>query len=202
MQVIVIHGGDAFDTYEQYLDFLRGWQIAAEDIHTKRSDWKEGLGLALGPGYEVIAPKMPNKLNAKYLEWTIWFEKYIPHLDPEVILVGHSMGGIFLVKYLAEHEFPKTIHGLFLVAAPYDSEGSEPLGDFVLPADISRCARQTQKIFLYHSTDDPVVPVANAQRYQAQFPGAIYRTLHDRGHINQEQFPELVADIRSLFPLS
>jgi len=67
-QVIVIHGGDTFATYEEYLEFLKSWEIDFDEIRQKYTDWKDGLQEALGEGYEVIAPKMPNKINAKYLE--------------------------------------------------------------------------------------------------------------------------------------
>lgn len=198
-QIIVIHGGDTFNTYEEYITFLKGWRIDFDDIRSKRTDWKDGLQAALGDGFEVIAPKMPNKLNAKYLEWKIWLEKFIPHLEPEVVLVGHSMGGIFLAKYLAENDFPKTIKGLFLVAAPYDEKDTdESLADFNFSGDLKKVGEQAQSIFLYQSADDPVVPFADFAKYQAALPHAVARQLEGRGHINQETFPELVADIKSL----
>ncbi len=63
---------------------------------------------------------MPNKTNAQFEEWKIWFEKFIPFLNDGVILVGHSLGGVFLAKYLSENKFPKKIGGVFLVSAVYE----------------------------------------------------------------------------------
>ena len=101
-QVVVIHGGDTFKTYEQYLRFLKRFDIDFERYRSGKNDWKTNLREALGEEYEVIAPVMPNKNNAKYPEWQIWFEKFIPFLNGEIILVGHSLGGTFIAKYLSE----------------------------------------------------------------------------------------------------
>lgn len=196
-QVLVVHGGDTFDTYEEYLNFLRNFPIDLESSASKR--WKSSLGEKLGSAFEVIQPAMPNKSNAKYLEWKIWLEKFLPLLASEIILVGHSLGGTFLAKYLAENNFPKKVLGTFLIAAPFDDKDShESLTDFVLPADLSPLNAQGGRIMLYHSEDDQVVPFVDLAKYQKALPQARVRTLKDRGHFNQEEFPELVADIRSL----
>src|SRR3989344_3659970 len=102
-QIVVIHGGDTFDTYEQYLSFLKNYKIDFERFRENKKDWKATLAEKLGENYEVISHSMPNKRNAKYIEWKIWFEKFIPFLNPEVILVGHSLGGAFLAKYFSEN---------------------------------------------------------------------------------------------------
>ena len=151
----------------------------------------------MGEEYEVIAPKMPNKLNAKYLEWKIWFEKFIPHFELEVILVGHSLGGTFLVKYLSENKLPKKIRGVFLVAACYNTQDSDySMADFILPKNLEGIYLQAGKIFIYHSKDDEVVPFADFEKYKKELPKAVAREFTDRGHFNQEEFPELFEDIR------
>ena len=65
------------------------------------------LDKVLGGGYEVLIPQMPNSQNARYSEWKILFEKIISILDDEIILIGHSLGGIFLVKYFSENDYAK-----------------------------------------------------------------------------------------------
>jgi hypothetical protein len=82
-QVVVIHGGDTFDSYEDYLTFLNAFEVDKESLFLK--DWKSTLQSELGENYEVLCLQMPNMFNAKYLEWKIWFEKYIPlqYLDTE-----------------------------------------------------------------------------------------------------------------------
>jgi predicted alpha/beta hydrolase family esterase len=196
-QVVVIHGGDTFSKYEDYLAFLKKKEISLEKIRHK--DWKAFLGRDLGDDFDVLLPVMPNKANSKYLEWKIWFEKIIPLLNNEIILIGHSMGGIFLSKYLSENKIDKTVIATFLVAAPYDKADAEyELGDFSLPKNISQMEKQGGKIVIYQSKDDPVVPFVDAEKYKKELPSARLVMMDGRQHFSQPTFPELVSDIKNL----
>lgn len=198
-QVVVIHGGDVFETYEEYLEDLRNKELDFERLREGKKDWKGTLREALGEKYEVIQPSMPNKQNARYEEWRIWFEKFIPYLQDELVLVGHSMGGIFLVKYLTENEFPKKVLATFLVAAPFDDKDiQEPIGDFKLPEKTDGFKKKVGKVFLYHSEDDPVVPFVDLEKYKKELPDATVRIFKNRGHFTQEELQEIVEDIKSL----
>ncbi|MDE1975297.1 MAG: alpha/beta hydrolase [Patescibacteria group bacterium] len=197
-QVIVIHGGDNFETYEEYIQFLKDFPVDLDRLRTK--GWKDTLQDRLGNDFEVLQPEMPNSFNARYSEWKIWFDKHVPLLEPEVVLVGHSLGGIFLAKYLAENDFQKKIAGTFLVAAPFDDKNADySLMDFVLPNSLSKFGKQGGKIFLYHSKDDDGVPFVDLDKYKKAIPSAKTIIFTDRGHFRQPEFPELVADIKALF---
>lgn len=194
-QIVVIHGGDTFKTYEDYLKYLLQSEITLERLF--RKDWKSTLHDALAD-FEIISPEMPNKRNAKYLEWKIWFEKILPLLGDEVVFIGHSLGGIFLAKYLSEHAVSKSIRATHLVAAPFDNVNpAESLEDFRLPDDLRKFAEQGGDIFLYHSKDDKVVPFENLEKYRAQLPAARVVEFEDREHFNQKEFPEIIRNIRA-----
>lgn len=196
-QVIIIGGGDAFDTYEEYLKFLTDFEIDGDYLRKKR--WKKTFQQEMGDGYEVLIPEMPNKFNAKYLEWKIWFGKLAEFFDDNIILVGHSMGGIFLAKYLSENVFPKHIQATFLLAAPFDETDADyKLADFDLPEDLSLFEKQGGGIHIYHSTDDPVVPFTDMAKYQAKLPFAIYKVFDNYAHFNKEKFPELIEAIKKI----
>lgn len=66
-QIILIHGGDTFDTYDEYLEFLKCFKIDSLDF-MKGKSWKGSLQAGLGDDFEVLLPRMPNGMNAKYLE--------------------------------------------------------------------------------------------------------------------------------------
>jgi len=192
-QVVVIHGGDSFRTREEYLRFLRDFPLTMESVRPKR-DWKSFLPEVLGEGYDVLAPMMPNKTNAQYEDWKLWFEKMFPFLQDGVILIGHSLGGMFLAKYLGEHVFPRRIGALLLVAAPH-SDNTEGVGDFLPTTALDGVARQAGNIFLFHSTDDDVVPYSELAAYEKQLPSAHAMSFSDRGQFNQSEFPELIRCI-------
>ncbi|MDD5083689.1 MAG: alpha/beta hydrolase [Candidatus Moranbacteria bacterium] len=193
-QIWLIHGGEAFDTYEDYLENLKSTEVTLDFLLSR--GWKSTIQSSIGEGYRVIAPRMPSGGNAKYVEWKIWFEKLIPFMTTETVLVGHSLGGIFLAKYLSEEMMPVKVRATFLIAAPFDTEGmEESLGDFSLPEDMSRLPQQGGEVVLYQSKDDPVVPFAQVEKYRAKLPSAKARIFTDKQHFNQETFPELAEDI-------
>lgn len=195
-QVIVIHGGNAFPSYDAYFSHLKNYKIESLE-YFKRKGWKPSLEEELGEGYEVILPKMPCKENSKYSEWKIWFGKMIPFLEDGMILIGHSLGGLFLAKYLSEEIVPKKISSTILIAAPFE-RGAREHEDFILPDSLALFAQQGGGISLYHSKDDPVVPFSELAKYTAALPQAKANIFEDRKHFNQDSFSELIADIRSL----
>lgn len=195
-QILVIHGGNAFDKYEDYISYLKGKELSLEKLGFR--GWSRSLDERLGNAYQVLTPQMPNGQNARYAEWRIWFDKLINLVEDGVVLVGHSLGAIFLSKYLSENVCPKKVAATFLVAAPYNTENQHPLVDFNITTDLSRFAEQGGKVFLYHSKDDQVVPYSNMLSYSDVLPNAILRTFEDRQHFNQAEFPELVEDIRNI----
>ena len=113
------------------------------------------------------------------------------------VLVGHSFGASTLLRFVAQAEPQLVFRGLFLVATPF--WGKEDFPDFALTAEHLRRLRSISPLFFYQSSDDPVVGLTHFQKYQESLPHAIFRRLDGRGHeFDQETFPELVADIRSV----
>ncbi len=202
-QVLAIHGGEVFPSYEKYLEYLVNYEIDFEKLKEKEKGWKRHLQEDLGDDFEVIQPQMPSPRNAKYKEWKIWLEKYLSILRDNIILVGHSLGGIFWAKYLSENKFPVKISQLHLVAAPFDdnfdtSSKTEyyELCDFNFEAEkLYNIEKQIGKIFLYHSKDDFVVPFADLEKYANALPSAQKTIFSDRGHFLIENFPEIVENI-------
>lgn len=189
-QIWIINGGEVANSYEEYLASLKAQERTLDDLRGK--GWKYTLGSALGPSFEVFNPRMPTPQNAKYNEWKIYFETLIPLMTPGVIIIGHSLGGTFLAKYLAEESFPQTIAKTILVAPAYQTP-QDPYGDFNLLGGLDRFAEQGGKIVIFQSEEDYIVPYAHALHYQKALPQAQLITLHGKGHFLDETFPELVT---------
>lgn len=197
-QVVYIHGGMTFPTYEAYVEYLRTKSLSLDRLRASR-DWKDNLQDTLGPAFDIFAPRMPNGSNAVYVEWELWFSRILPLFAPGVILIGHSLGGVFLARYLAEHDAPIKIKALLLAAALYrDDVPEESLGEFVPPADLSRLTGQAGSIYVYHSTDDPVVPYEHGRAHAEALPEATFRTCEGLGHFNTPSFPILEDDVRAI----
>lgn len=192
-QIVVINGGTTFPSYEEYLTNLKNSPINYERLLASQ-DWKQTLKSHF-PDDDVLLTSLPNKQNAKYLEWKIVFEKILPLLYGDYILIGHSLGGIFLAKYLHENQLPIVAEKVILVAPPYDDESDESLGDFKLTT-ATGIEQSAKEVHFFFSEDDPIVRIAERSKYISDVPSATFHTLQDRGHFWQEQFPELVEVIK------
>lgn len=196
-QVIVIHGGTTFSNYDDYLHYLCTKPITIERLK-RRSSWKERLQIDLGDEYEVLLPSMPNATNARYSEWKLWFENLTSVITDDCILMGHSMGGIFLAKYLSENEFPPKIKATVLIAAPHSDESQEGLGDFKLDNVSEQFASQAGNVTLFFGEDDPVISAVEIEKYRRDLPSADLRIVPAPDHFVRPLFPELLEVIRSI----
>jgi len=197
-QILIIHGGSTYPSYEEYLTNLKNKDVKLERIKATR-DWKDTFQEKIGNEYDVFVPNMPNKTNAQYNEWKIWFEKIIDKLNDNLILVGHSLGGSFLVRYLSENDLSRKIKALFLISTPHDDQNlSEPLVEFNVQLSLERLVKQCPKIYLINSKDDPVVPESELEKYKKELPNAEVIMLENRGHFWQEELPELVGLIKKI----
>jgi len=196
-QIITIHGGETFGSYDAYILWLKSYKLDFEFMEMK--SWKDSLKENLGDEYDILSMRMPNSFNAKYLEWKIWFEKFVPYIQDNSIFIGNSLGGIFLSKYFSENDYPKGVKGIFMLAAPYGPVSpTDDMADFVLQSDLSKLASYGEKVHLYHSKDDPVVPFSHLAKYEKELPNAKVRSFEDKGHFHVLGLPELIEDIKLL----
>ncbi|MCA9351511.1 alpha/beta hydrolase [Patescibacteria group bacterium] len=199
-QILHIHGGSAFNSYDNYIRNLKKWNISIDDESQSKHWSRNYYSFLFEDSFQCIVPTMPSKHNAKYLEWKIWFEKYLSVLHNDVILVGHSLGGTFLAKYLSEESFPVSIKQLHLVAPVYDYEDDEEeLADFRLADFPGKLLDiHISEIHIYTSKDDDIVPYTESEKYHKQIPGSSLHIFEDRGHFLGEEFSELFENIKKV----
>jgi predicted alpha/beta hydrolase family esterase len=193
-QLVIIHGGDFFDTRAEYVaDMAANKPDKDRFLFDNSKGWKDTLASDLSAkGWEVFMPTMPNKYDAKYAEWKLWFENMLPFLQDGVALVGHSLGGIFLARYLNENQIGLRVSALFLVAAPYFVKGTKTANKAgFMVGDLSRLGAQAEKIFVIHSKDDPIVPFAHAERYCHALPHSVFMPFEGRHHFIGGKFTEI-----------
>jgi len=196
-QIFYIHGGMTFKNRKDYLYFLKTREISIE----KKIRWAEScLDKELGKKFEIIRPRMPQSDDARYEDWKIHFERHIPYLRNNVILIGGSLGGIFLAKYLSENKFPKKILSTYLVCPPFDDTviGEDLVGGFKLKNNLSLLEKNSKNLYLMFSKDDDVVPVSHAKKYKKKLKNAkfiIYKSKN--GHFKISKFPEIVKMIKN-----
>jgi len=197
-QVIIIHGGSCWKTHAEYLADLRATKFAVGFF--PRAGWHKNLQKDLGPGFKVLLPDMPNWQNSRYEEWKIWFEKALAVSGADPVVVGHSLGGIFLIKYFSETPGHPKVRAIMLVGTPYKTASQNPdFGNFALKREPRRLGKLGPDVRFYHSQDDPIVDFADLEKYQKVLPGAAVKKYANRGHFIQNHFPDLAKDIRFFF---
>jgi len=193
-QIIHIHGGDSFDTDEEFFASLRTREYNPYEPEVQK--WKNWIKESVAETHDFIAPQMPNALNARYEAWVIWFEKLVPYLRDEVTLIGYSLGGGFLLRYLTENKLPVMVKQLHLVAPCVDEKDCPDVGGFKIDLTTwSGFKNDIGSIHLYHSSDDPLVPIHHSERFVSVCPQTQLHTFTDRNHFFQPEFPELLAEI-------
>ncbi len=196
LQIFYIHGGMTFKNKKDYLYWLKHREVSLE----KRAKWSEEyLDRKLGKDFQIIRPRMPLQDNAKYQDWVIHFERYLPLLRNKVILIGQSLGGIFLAKYLSENKLPKKILAVFLVCPPFDNTttGEDLVGGFTLKSNLTLLEKNSNNLYLMFSKNDDIVPVAHARKYATKLKNAeiiVYDQI--KGHFQISEFPEIINMIK------
>jgi len=103
-------------------------------------------------------------------------------LPAGAIVVAHSVGASAVLKLLAGGIDPRLAH-LFLLAPPYNgADGEWGDDDFSFPADFARSLPRDLPITLWHSRDDDIIRVANAERYRQKLSQAQIILVDGYGH--------------------
>ncbi len=195
-QLLYIHGGTTFKSKSDYLKFLIGRPISLDGHQSFSANYLEK---SLGGAYQIIRPKMPLKENALYQDWQIHFERYFKLLDKQIILVGNSLGGIFLAKYLSENKLKEKLPLVILIAPPFDDslKGESLAGGFKLKEKLNLISDNALNLYLLFSADDQVVNLSHLKKYQAKLRRANFRVYKNKkGHFRVKTFRELIRIIK------
>jgi uncharacterized protein len=155
----------------------------------------------LGEDFEVLFPKMPDPDNPRYEPWRTEIQRTLGGLQAESpVLVGHSLGGSILLKYLCEEGLGQPAGGVLIVAAPFwGTSGWE--AEYALPDPTPTATSGLPPTFLFHSRDDEEIPFSHLERYANRFPDATVHPLDGTGHLfDRGDISEIVETVRSLAP--
>lgn len=143
-------------------------------------------------GYAAQTPTMPLAYMPVYADWAREFQRH--DLGPESLLVGHSCGGGFLLRWLAENPVP--VRRLVLVAPWLDPFGHKCPDFFKFNLDPVLSART--EMHLVYSDNDSEEINESVRRIQAVYPDIKQHFFPGYGHfcyanMNTAEFPELRA---------
>ena len=132
-----------------------------------------------------------------YRTWSKELERY--EVTSETLLVGHSCGAGFLVRWLSEHRKVRT--NKIVLVAPWIDPYREQTTDFFEFEIDKNLVSRTAGVTIFHSDDDIPMQQASVQTLLGAIPGIKYLEFHNRGHFYDERvmsFPELLDELLSL----
>jgi uncharacterized protein len=151
-------------------------QLMIKDIHT-------------------VAVEMPSSYYPEYDKWKKEFERF--EITPETILVGHSCGGGFLIRWLSENKNVK-VDKLILVAPWVGTEPDQPFDSSFFEFDWDpNLFKRTNDLIMFCSTND-VEEVKKSQNIiKSKLTNLKIIELENKGHFTLHglgtiEFPELL----------
>jgi hypothetical protein len=152
--------------------------------------------------FKVFVPKFPTPVGQSLEAWEKFFKKYEKSLDENSIIIGHSLGPAFILRILEKSKKP--IKAAFFVSGFVDFLGLPEFDEinktFVgKEFDWNKIKQNCKKFILFHSDNDPYVPIENAKRL-AKALGVEIIIIKNAGHFNKAagylKFEELLEKIK------
>lgn len=180
MKVVLIHGKDATPADKWYPWFVNACREQ---------------------GINAVAPALPNAADPVMDEWLTELDKTTP--DTGTVLIGHSRGGVAVLRWLEQQPADVRVKKVILVAT-----NSGDITDRHIPTesnhgfyteagyDFGKIKTHCDNFVVMHSTDDPTVPFSNGEKIAAGLDATFLR-FDDKAHFGRilSVFPELLDEV-------
>ena len=186
---IILHGGPS---KKEYYD--------PKAPSMSNANWIPWLqGQLLKQEITAATPEVPHSFDRNWKVWTKEVERF--EITPETVLVGHSTGGGYFIKYLSIH--PKLKVGKVVLVAPwlylYHDKTKDFFDDFEIDPNL---ASRTEGVTVFYSDDDQESVQKTVEIIRTKVKGIKYKEFHNHGHFCYEdmktvEFPELLEEILS-----
>jgi predicted alpha/beta hydrolase family esterase len=157
-------------------------------------------------GQLVWVPAFPTPKGQDLATWRAAFAEQVGRLEPDMILIGHSLGAAFLLRLLEDAAQP--VAGAFLVSGFVGPVG-HPVFDalnasfFETPFPWDRIRTRAPLRRVYHGDSDPFVPMEMARGLAGHLECPL-TVIEKGGHLNAltgyVKFERLLADLGEVYP--
>src|SRR5581483_10012709 len=145
----------------------------------------------------TATPEVPNAYDRNWPAWSREVERF--DITPQTILVGHSTGAGFFIKYLSIH--PEIMVDKVVLVAPWlDPEYKHTKNFFDdFEVDPGLTAR-TAGVTVFYADNDAKDIHLTIDILKAAVPGITYREFQGYGHfcytdLKSDEFPELLEQV-------
>ena len=151
-------------------------------------------------GIEFITPELPNAEDPKADEWLREIDKTEP--DENTILVGHSRGGVAIMRWLEKLPEGKKVKKVILVAANSPGieekhQGKNTYGFYELgPYNFDEIKKHCDDFVVIHSKEDPIVSFEAGEK-NAKGLNAKFKIYEGKWHFGKtlDKVPEVLEEI-------
>ena len=153
-------------------------------------------------GHTVIVPQFPTPEGQSVAAWMASLDVYRPQINSNTILIGHSLGGLFMLRLLESLGAP--VAASVFVGAPI---GVRPLSNYDRDSEFSqgfefdwaKIRQNAGRVIVFHSDNDPYVSLSNGQELARELgveltfvPGAGHFSTRTGGYT---EFPLLLEKL-------
>lgn len=158
-------------------------------------------------GFETIVPAFPTPGGQDTAAWHDAFRREVGAVSPDLILVGHSLGAVFILRALEEAEAPA--RAAYLISGFTGALGIEEFDTLNRPFtegpyDWARIQRRAERFSVWMGDNDPYVPRDQGEGL-ARHVGVELTLIPKGGHLNTAagytEFPLLWEDIRDRYAM-
>jgi predicted alpha/beta hydrolase family esterase len=178
---------------------LHGW------AGTPRGSWRGWLADQLtvsGSQFIVLCPELPNADHPKQDEWIAKIKEVAEKFDDEIMLIGHSLGAVAILRLLETLENQERIKAAILICGFTNNLGIEEIKDFFKNEfDWDKIRKGAEKFVIINSDNDPYMKIEEGKILHEKLGGELIIE-HNAGHINEasgyKEYSRLLEIIRIL----
>jgi uncharacterized protein len=155
-------------------------------------------------GYQVFVPDMPNTEEPKLTEWLPTLQNIIGQPDEDLVLIGHSLGTVTIMRYLESLPVGLRVGKVIFIAGFTDQLGFRELENFFdARLDFHKISSKANDGFVViQSDDDPFISEQYGERLKEEL-GAKLVIKHAAGHMSGpvddeascSELPELIENL-------
>lgn len=155
---------------------LHGWNASPRDhwFWRAKEKWEK-------KGWKVEVPEMPGNYFPKLEAWLKIIESFQP--NQSWVLIGHSLGGVAILKYLENADKP--IGKAILIATPLTAMHFGALDNFFEHGfNWENIRSNCHQFAILNEDNDPAIPIEHGQKYAKNLDGRLH-TISGFTHFHQ-----------------
>lgn len=133
----------------------------------------------------ACALSMPTPDKPSEKDWVSEISRVVlRNLNDEIILVGHSLGVVAVLRFLEKTNLKKKISKAILISGPIEKTKNKYINDFFKKSfNFKKIKTKVNNFIIIHGDNDEVVPFSAAETLSKELDGKLIK-VNKGGHLN------------------